>query len=249
VTTNEGTGAVEVDPNRPALLLVDDVKANLIALEAILSNMGCDLVLSHSGNDALSQLLRREFAAVVLDAHMPGMDGFEVARYARQNPTTKDVPILFLTAMHPSEESALKGYGSGAVDFLFKPVNPLVLRSKVQVFVELFVARKQLVAAKIQALELESTRRMAEARRALLKELFEKNAALERARVELEQFAFVAAHDLREPMRIISLHTDILDRKHADQLSERGRRGGPRRPRHRASRRPDRCAARRRAVR
>src|SRR5438067_1418566 len=123
---------------RPAILLVDDVEANLVALEAQLANLGCDLVCVRSGNDALRALLKREFAVMLLDVQMPQMDGFEVARYARGNPATSAVPIIFITAMHETEEAILSGYGTGAVDLLFKPVNPYALRSKAQVFVDLF---------------------------------------------------------------------------------------------------------------
>src|SRR5207248_1315107 len=82
---------------------------------------------------ALRELLKPELALMLLDIQMPDMDGYEVARYARANPATRDVPILFLTATHETEESKLRGYGSGAVDFLFKPINSIVLRSKVRV--------------------------------------------------------------------------------------------------------------------
>ncbi len=103
---------------KPGILLVDDVEANLIALEAQLEDMNCELVRASSGNDALRQLLKREFAVILLDVQMPEMDGYEVARYARENPSTKDVPIIFVTAMLATEEKTLRGYGSGAVDFL-----------------------------------------------------------------------------------------------------------------------------------
>src|SRR4029079_1569392 len=144
---------------RPNVLLVDDVEANLIALEAQLSSLSCNLVRASSGNDGLRELLKREFAVMLLDVQMPDMDGYEMAAFARENPATREVPILFVTAMLETEESALRGYGSGAFDFLFKPVNPHVLRSKVQVFLDLFLGRQSLnneIAAHRQTLvELE----------------------------------------------------------------------------------------------
>src|SRR5689334_534415 len=119
---------------RPRILLVDDVEANLVALEAALASLDCDVTCARSGNDALRELLKRDFAVMLLDVQMPEMDGFEVARLARENPATREVPIIFVTAMNETEENMLRGYGSGAVDLLFKPVNPQILRSKVKVF-------------------------------------------------------------------------------------------------------------------
>jgi two-component system NtrC family sensor kinase len=138
--------------NAPAVLVVDDVQANLISIEALLDGMACDVVLARSGDAALRQLLRREFAVILLDVEMPEMDGFEVAHHVSQNPATQEVPIVFLTAMHESDSSVLRGYGSGAVDILFKPINSMVLRSKVRVFLDLYRGRRQLAESR-RALE------------------------------------------------------------------------------------------------
>jgi two-component system, NtrC family, sensor kinase len=132
----------------PAVLIVDDVEANLISIEALLDGMDCQVVLVKSGNAALRQLLRREFAVMLLDVQMPEMDGFEVASHVSQNPATRDTPIVFLTAMHESDGHVLKGYGSGAVDFLFKPINPTILRGKVRVFLDLYRARQKLTESR-----------------------------------------------------------------------------------------------------
>jgi len=105
-------------------------------------------VQARSGNEALRQLLKREFAVMLLDVQMPEMDGYEVANHARQNPATRDVPIIFLTATHNNESNVLRGYGSGAVDFLFKPINAPILKSKVRIFVELYNVRRQIADAK-----------------------------------------------------------------------------------------------------
>lgn len=129
---------------RPSVLVVDDVEANLVAMEAQLADLDCDLVLSQSGNDALRQMLKREFAVVLLDVNMPEMDGFEVARLARANPLTREVPVIFVTAMHERSEDRIRGYGAGAVDLLYKPLDSFVLRSKVRVFLELYQSRRRL---------------------------------------------------------------------------------------------------------
>jgi two-component system sensor histidine kinase/response regulator len=159
---------------RPAILIVDDIEANLVALEAQLASLDCDIVRARSGNEALRQLLRREFAVMLLDVQMPEMDGYEVARLARDNLATRDMPIVFVTAGHETEESLSQGYGSGAIDYLFKPINAPVLRSKVQVFLELHVGRRRLQG---------------------------EIAAHERTLAELEAFNYSVSHDLRAPLR------------------------------------------------
>lgn len=131
----------------PKLLVVDDVDANLIAVHAVLEGLPCSVVSARSGEEALRHLLKAEFVAMLLDVQMPGMDGYEVAQIARGNPQTRDVPIIFLTAKQETKEDALRGYGTGAVDFLFKPISPVVLRSKVRVFVELHRKRMEAESA------------------------------------------------------------------------------------------------------
>jgi PAS domain S-box-containing protein len=118
------------------ILLVDDTPDNLVSLEAALSGLGEELVLAHSGKEALRCLLQDDFAAILLDVRMPEMDGFETAELIRSRPRSKQVPILFLTG-YRNEEHLFRGYELGAVDFLFKPIVPEVLRCKVAAFVEM----------------------------------------------------------------------------------------------------------------
>ena len=121
---------------RIKILLVDDTPENLVSLEAALSGLGEQLVLANSGKEALRYLLEDDFAAILLDVRMPEMDGFETAELIRSRPRSRQIPILFLTG-YRNEEHLFRGYDLGAVDFLFKPIVPEVLRSKVAVFVEL----------------------------------------------------------------------------------------------------------------
>src|SRR5580698_10598031 len=121
---------------RIKILMVDDTPENLVSLEAALDTLGEELVLAHSGKEALRYLLEDNFAAILLDVKMPEMDGFETAELIRSRPRSRHTPILFLTGYN-SEEHLFRGYDLGAVDFLFKPIVPEVLRSKVAVFVEL----------------------------------------------------------------------------------------------------------------
>src|ERR1051326_8914829 len=118
------------------ILLVDDSRENLVSLEAALEGLGQDLVLAQSGNEALRHLLESDFAAILLDVKMPGLDGFQTAELIRSRKRSRRTPIIFLTA-YRSDEHLFRGYHLGAVDVLYKPVVPEILRSKVSVFVEL----------------------------------------------------------------------------------------------------------------
>jgi CheY-like chemotaxis protein len=126
------------------ILLVDDRPENLLALEAILSVFDHELVRASSGEEALKALLTDDFAVILLDVSMPGMDGLETAAHIKRRDRTRDVPIIFLTAVHPDAEHAFRGYSAGAVDYVSKPFDPWVLRAKVAVFVDLYCKRQQL---------------------------------------------------------------------------------------------------------
>jgi len=119
------------------ILIVDDTKANLISLEAILEGENLNIVAASNGNDALKTLLKQKIDIVLLDVQMPGMNGFEVAELMRANNKTKDIPIIFITAINKEEEYIFKGYELGAVDYLYKPISNEILKSKVKVFVKL----------------------------------------------------------------------------------------------------------------
>jgi CheY-like chemotaxis protein len=123
-------------PNPVKILAVDDDKDNLLALQAVLEPLNQELMLAENGTDALRLCLDHDFAAILLDVRMPGIDGFETAELIRSRKRSKHTPILFLTA-YRSDEQLFRGYDLGAVDFLFKPIVPEVLQSKVSVFVEL----------------------------------------------------------------------------------------------------------------
>src|SRR5579884_1329732 len=129
-----------------SVLLVDDHEENLCALEAILEHQDLRLVKATSGAEALRQLLREDFALILLDVAMPGMDGFEVASLVKQRERSRHVPIIFLTAASKDVASVYKGYAVGAVDYLMKPLDPDVVRAKVAVFVELYRRGEQIRA-------------------------------------------------------------------------------------------------------
>jgi PAS domain S-box-containing protein len=137
------------------ILLVDDRPENLLALEAILEPLGQRVVRATSGEDALRQLLEREFAVILLDVQMPGMNGFETARLIKSRERTRFVPIIFLTAISKDETYVFTGYSVGAVDYIFKPFQPEILRSKVQVFVDLQLQRRRITEQEQRIREIE----------------------------------------------------------------------------------------------
>ena len=144
-----------------SVLVVDDVPANLLTLEAVLQPLGQRIVTARSGQEALRALLDEEFAVILLDVTMPGMDGFETAELIRDRNKTRGIPIIFLTAMNSNEQFVLRAYERGAVDYMTKPFDPDILRAKVAVFVELFLMRervKQLAALEASQRESESAR-------------------------------------------------------------------------------------------
>lgn len=130
-------------PN-PKILVVDDTRANLVAMRHLLADCGAELVEANSGNEALSLCLDQRFALILLDVNMPDMDGFEVAALLNEAEQLRETPVIFVTAAYADDLNRLKGYRSGAVDYIAKPINDVILRSKVRVFLELHNARAQL---------------------------------------------------------------------------------------------------------
>ncbi len=132
---------------RPKILVVDDVSANLVAMRRLLSSVAADVYEANSGNEALSLCLDHDFALILLDAHMPDMDGFEVAKHLADDPKTCLIPVIFVTAAYLDDLNRLKGYTFGAVDYIAKPINDAVLLSKVTVFLDLHISKLRLTAA------------------------------------------------------------------------------------------------------
>jgi response regulator RpfG family c-di-GMP phosphodiesterase len=133
---------------KTSILLVDDHPANLVALEAIFTGLDYNLVKAPSGETALDCLLKEDFAVILLDVQMPGMDGFETATLIRMRERSRHTPIIFLTAINKTDEHMFKGYSIGAVDYLFKPIVPEILRAKVSVFVDLSNKTRELEKAR-----------------------------------------------------------------------------------------------------
>ena len=197
---------VEKNKEKVNILIVDDRKENLLALEALLENPEITIIKAESGNQALGLMLEFNFALVLLDVQMPEMDGFEVAELMRGKEKTRNIPIIFVTAINKEEKYVFKGYEMGGVDYLFKPINPHVLKSKVSVFLELY--RKRLELEKMvnekseYILELHQLNKRIQEQQ---KELLEK----EKLQSILEM-AVTISHEFSQPLSVIIGYTDML---------------------------------------
>jgi two-component system, sensor histidine kinase and response regulator len=199
------------------ILLVDDQPGKLLAHEAILSELGQRIVKARNGVEALGHLLRYDFAVILLDVNMPNMDGFETATLIRQRPRFEKTPIIFITGYNTTDLDRLKGYELGAVDYLFLPVVPQVLKAKVSVFVEL-ARQTQIIKTQAEDLAVHN-RRQAEQ----LEVIQKLNDELKNANIELEAFSYTVSHDLRAPLRSISGYVSALLEDYGPRLDEAGR--------------------------
>jgi two-component system, sensor histidine kinase and response regulator len=198
------TGAPETTVN---ILLVDDDPTKRFALKTILAPLGETIVEASSGADALRHLLRQEFAVVLLDVRMPMMDGFDTAQLIRQRPRSELTPIIFVTALDKAETDMGRGYELGAVDFVFAPVVPAILRAKVGVFVDLYRAQQELRRYRAQLEEL----------------VEERTTALTAINRELEAFSYSVSHDLRAPLLAFDGLSKALLDDYGERLDSRAR--------------------------
>lgn len=216
----------------PKILLVDDREDNLLSIETIFERSGYAFVKATSGRQALKILLTEyDFALILMDVKMPNLNGFETASLIYEREKLKHIPIIFITANNFGDENIYKGYQSGAVDYIYKPINPDVLRAKVSVLIDLYRKNRQLLAqeqrlvAINKSLEMEIKERKAseEKVKQLNRQLLENIASLESANKDLDRFAFMASHDLQEPLRKIRMFSDRLYLKYQDTLDEDGK--------------------------
>lgn len=182
----------ELEPN---ILIVDDRKENLLATEKVLKPLRAKIFKASSGNEALSLILRQRFAVVLLDVQMPEMDGFETAMLMQEHESMSGVPIIFVTAISKEDKYATQAAEIGAVDYIFKPINAEILKSKVQVYLDLYVQRE---------------------------EILKLNAILRQSNEELERFAYICSHDMQEPVRMLNSYAEILAEDYGTLLDDDG---------------------------
>ena len=179
--------------SRPKILIVDDRWENLLATEALLKPLGADIATADSGEKALDLVLKEDFAIVLLDVQMPVMDGFETARLMKTRPSMQNVPIIFVTAISKEDHFATEAAEIGAVEYIFKPINSDILKSKVKVYLDIYTQRQQILQL---------------------------NAHLRQSNEELERFAYVCSHDMQEPVRMMNAYAGLLAEGVAGHLDE-----------------------------
>jgi signal transduction histidine kinase len=224
---------------RVKILLVDDRPENLLALEAILEPLGQKLVCAHSGEEALKCVLQHDLAVILLDVQMPEMNGFDVAQIIKSREKSRYIPIIFLSAINKEDSYVFKGYSMGAVDYVFKPFNPDVLRSKVAVFVDLYLKQEQireqselLAESERRELELQHRAELLESEAKSAAQLAELNNQLHNRQLELEQamgvrnrFYASMSHELRTPINAVIGYSTLLIDNIYGPLNDKQREG------------------------
>ncbi|PZR20357.1 MAG: hybrid sensor histidine kinase/response regulator [Flavobacterium psychrophilum] len=201
------------------ILIVDDMRANILALKKVLQLHGLEADSAESGEEALKKILKKDYSLIIMDVQMPGMDGFEVVEILAGSNRTKDIPVIFLSAVNKEKRFISKGYETGGVDYITKPVDVDLLILKVKSFLRLYEQTqelknmKDLLSKEIEIrkeaqenLEIKVTERT--------QELVAKNEELEFSNHELQQFAWVVSHDLKEPLRKIETFVKLIDERY-----------------------------------
>ena len=197
------------------ILIVDDIRANIIALKKTLELHNIDVDTAESGEEALKKILKIDYSLVIMDVQMPGLDGFEVVKILSGNKKTKDIPVIFLSAINIEKKYIFKGYETGAVDYITKPVDSDLLILKVKTFIKIYDQQNELkvtkdLLSKEIAIRTEAQDNLEIKIAERTKELVLKNEELEFKNHELQQFSWVVSHDLNEPIRKIQIFIGIL---------------------------------------
>ena len=216
---------------RPKILLVDDRDDNLLSMEAILSPDEYQFIKANSGREALKILLHEfDFALILMDVNMPNLNGLETAALIYESEKLRQIPIIFITANNYGEEYIFKAYRSGAVDYIYKPINPDLLRAKVSVYIDLYrknqmlLAQEQKLLAINKTLELEIRERKTSEEKIseLNRQLLENVSHLESVNKDMDFFIYMASHDLQEPVRKLRMMMDRFCLKYQDLLDQEG---------------------------
>ncbi len=197
------------------ILLVDDKAENLVSLESLLSEESDNItyLFANSGEEALKVALQEELALILLDVQMPGMNGYEVARFLRDISKTRDIPIIFVTAINQEDAHVIEGFEVGAVDFLFKPLHPSITKAKVAAFVRFYLQKKELERAH---------KRTQEINKELEERVQTRTQELTRVNKDLDNFVYTASHDLKAPINniegLVAALTDVLHSPEPDKV-------------------------------
>lgn len=219
----------KVQKSEVKVLVVDDREDNLFSIETILEKDGYTIVKATSGRAALKVLLNQhDFTLILMDVQMPDMNGFETASLIYQREKLKHIPIIFITAHNHGEEKMFEGYKMGGVDFIYKPINPELLRFKVSIFAELYRKNHELMLQEKKlknvnenlGKEIEERKINEEKIKLLNQQLVENNEQLKSTIEELDRFAYVASHDLQEPLRKIMLFSDKISIRFRNKIDE-----------------------------
>jgi signal transduction histidine kinase len=204
------------------ILIVDDNQENIFSLKALLELHQFSVDNAHSGEEALKKILQNSYSLIILDVQMPDMDGFEVAEAISGYSKSKDIPIIFLSAVNTHKKFITKGYTSGGIDYVTKPFDPDILLLKIKTFYRLSEQTRMLNEMELSLRE--EIERRKEAESVLEKRVAERtgdlqkaNQRLEESNSELRQFAFIASHDLQEPLRKIQTFTNVAIEKYIDE--------------------------------
>lgn len=202
-------------PGKDMILIVDDKKENIVPLKKILELHNLQAEAAESGEEALKKILKKDYSLIIMDVQMPGMDGFEVVETLAGSNRTKDIPVIFLSAINKEKKYISQGYKSGGVEYLTKPVDPDLLILKVQTFLKLFRQKNELkdirdLLSKEIEIRKEAQQNLELKVAERTRELVMKNEELELRNHELQQFSWVVSHDLKEPLRKIEIFTKII---------------------------------------
>jgi len=192
------------DKEKANILIVDDKMNNIFVLEEILSHPGRNFIRAIDGREALKAALDEEVDLIILDVQMPNMDGFEVAQILKSHKRTRDIPIIFASAEKKEHQFMLKGFEEGAVDYLYKPLDPALTKARVSVLLQLHLQKKELI------------------RKNLMLEKY--TLEIQQLNADLESFSYSVSHDLRAPLRSINGYARIIQEEHKEQLNEEIRR-------------------------
>lgn len=197
------------------ILIVDDIRANIVALKKILELHNLDVDTASSGEEALKKILKKEYGLIIMDVQMPGMDGFEVAEILAGSKRTKDIPVIFLSAVNKQKKFIFKGYETGGVDYITKPVDSDLLILKVKLFLKIYHQQNELKTVRdLLSKEIEIRKQAQDNLEEKVAErtvqLVSKNEELELRNHELQQFSWVVSHDLKEPARKVQMFINII---------------------------------------